>query len=76
MDISNTIYNPNIAIIQKDFNTSYTLIAATISVFTAVLAVSQLIYGPISDRIGRKKVLIPGLITYIIANILIYFSSD
>ena len=74
--VSNTIYNPNIAIIQKDFNTSYTLIAATISAFTAVMAISQLVYGPISDRIGRKKVLIPGLIVYIVANILIYFSWD
>ncbi len=76
MPISNTIYNPNIAVIQKDFDTSYTLIAATISAFTAVVAVSQLIYGPISDRVGRKKVLMPGLVVYTVANILIYFSWD
>ncbi len=74
--VSNTIYNPNIAVIQKDFGVSYTLIAATISAFTAVMAISQLVYGPLSDRIGRKKVLLPGLAVYIIANILIYFSWD
>ena len=73
---SNTIYNPNIAVIQEDFGTSYTLIAATISAYTLMMALSQLIHGPLSDRFGRKRILLPGLIVYIIANILMYFSWD
>jgi len=74
--MTNTVYNPNIPIIQQDLKTSTQLIALTISAFTGMMALAQLIYGPLSDRYGRKGILIFGLVVYVISNILIYFSSD
>ncbi len=74
--MTNTIYNPNIPAIQRDMNTSTQLIALTISVFTAMMALSQLIYGPISDRHGRRAVLVFGLIVYMVSNAAIFFSTN
>lgn len=40
----------------------------TISFYIVGLAVGQLIYGPLSDRYGRRKPLLAGLLLYIIAS--------
>ena len=74
--MTNTVYNPNIPIIQKDLNTTTQLIALTISAFTGVMALAQLIYGPISDRRGRRGILLFGLLVYVISSAAIYFSND
>ncbi len=74
--MTNTVYNPNIPIIQKDLQTTTQLIALTISAFTGMMALAQLIYGPISDKHGRKGILVFGLLVYVISNIAIFFSAD
>jgi MFS family permease len=40
------------------------------------LAIGQLIYGPVSDRIGRKKPLYFGLTLYVIASLACVFASN
>jgi DHA1 family bicyclomycin/chloramphenicol resistance-like MFS transporter len=52
---------PSYPAIANEFDQSVAEIAATISFFILVFAVSQLIVGPLSDRFGRKLVLIAGL---------------
>ena len=74
--MTNTVYNPNIPLIQKDLNTTTQLVALTISAFTAMMALAQLIYGPLSDRHGRRGLLVFGLLVYVISNIAIFFSAD
>lgn len=74
--MTNTVYNPNIPLIQKDLNTTTQLIALTISAFTGMMALAQLIYGPLSDRHGRRGLLVLGLLVYVISNIAIFFSTD
>jgi DHA1 family bicyclomycin/chloramphenicol resistance-like MFS transporter len=41
----------------------------TFSVFVAGYAVAQLIYGPLSDRFGRRPVLVGGLIVYLAGSV-------
>ncbi len=74
--VTNTVYIPNIPVIQKDLGTTTQLIALTISVFTGMMALSQLIYGPLSDRHGRRGVLVFGLLVYAVSSFVIYLSND
>lgn len=57
---------PNMA---KDLNTSYASTQITLTVFLVFMGLGQLVFGPISDAIGRKKPLIIGLITYVGASL-------
>ena len=70
------IYTPILPMIQDSFHTSLYLINLTVSLFTFVLAIMQLVYGPLIDTKGRKSVLIPSLIISTIASIGCAFSAN
>ncbi|OCA80527.1 hypothetical protein BBH99_00030 [Chryseobacterium contaminans] len=60
----------------KIFNTDIGHIQISISVFFAGFAIGQLLWGPLSDKTGRKPMLYCGLILFIIGATAIYFTSD
>lgn len=64
--LSTDIYLPAMPQMEKDLQGNVEL---TITGFLAGFAVAQLIWGPISDRIGRKKPLFIGLIIFVIGSI-------
>ena len=70
------IYTPILPMIQASFHTSLYLVNLTVSLFTFVLAIMQLIYGPLIDTKGRKSVLIPSLIISTIGSIGCAFSAN
>ncbi|VVQ15905.1 Inner membrane transport protein YdhC [Pseudomonas fluorescens] len=49
---------PSFPALATKFNTSTAEIALSLSVFTLVFSISQLIAGPLSDKWGRKEVLL------------------
>ncbi|EMI9090306.1 MULTISPECIES: MFS transporter [Bacillus] len=70
------IYTPILPMIQASFHTSLYLVNVTVSLFTFVLAIMQLVYGPFIDTKGRKSVLIPSLIISTIGSIGCAFSAN
>jgi DHA1 family bicyclomycin/chloramphenicol resistance-like MFS transporter len=52
---------PSIPSTARDLGTSTATIQATLTAFTLMMAVGPLIYGPVSDRLGRLKPLFFGL---------------
>ena len=52
---------PSLPAIQKTFNTDYATVQLTLTLFLAGLAIAQLIYGPLSDRFGRRPIALIGL---------------
>ncbi|PFD88781.1 MFS transporter [Bacillus anthracis] len=68
------IYTPILPMIQGSFHTSLYLVNVTVSLFTFILAIMQLVYGPLIDTKGRKSVLIPSLIISTIGSIGCAFS--
>ncbi|WP_047681442.1 MULTISPECIES: purine nucleoside transporter PunC [Xenorhabdus] len=55
------MYLPAFDAMAKDLGTSEGAISASLSVFLAGFAVAQLLWGQLSDRLGRKPVLLIGL---------------
>lgn len=66
---SQTIYTPMLPTIEEQLHTTGFMVNLTISVFTLVLAFMQIVYGPLADTKGRRKVLLTGILIYIGASI-------
>ncbi|MEX3984714.1 multidrug effflux MFS transporter [Paraburkholderia sp. EG287A] len=58
------IYVPALPAMARYFATSPQAIQSSVSVYLAAYAFGQLIFGPISDALGRKRVLAFGLVIY------------
>ncbi len=55
------IYVPSLPSISEDFGTGTHLLAFSVTYYFIVFASSQLIYGPLSERFGRRKIFLSGL---------------
>nr|WP_279041546.1 MFS transporter [Brevibacillus borstelensis] len=63
------LFLPILTDMQQTFHASAFAINLTVSVFTLMLAVMQLVYGPLVDRLGRRRVLLPALLLFVAASI-------
>lgn len=59
--LATDMYLPAFAAIQADLQTPAAAVSASLSLFLAGFAVAQLLWGPLSDRYGRKPILLLGL---------------
>jgi len=73
--LSGSIYMPNIPSIENEFGSSW-LIPLTVTGYLASQAVFQLIYGPLSDKLGRRKVYLPAMVAFVFSNIMCYLAWD
>jgi DHA1 family bicyclomycin/chloramphenicol resistance-like MFS transporter len=62
--------------LRHDLHTDAAGAGSTLSVFLLGMAVGQLLYGPLSDRHGRKAMLLAGAAIYTVASLLGVFSHD
>jgi DHA1 family bicyclomycin/chloramphenicol resistance-like MFS transporter len=67
--LSVDMYLPTFPALAREFNTSAAAVQATLSAYLAGLALAQAAYGPLSDRYGRRRPLLYGLLLYIAASI-------
>lgn len=58
------MYTPALPAIAEEFQASNAEIQITLAVFMAGFAVGQLFYGPVSDRFGRRPILLMSLVIY------------
>lgn len=68
--MSTDLYLPSLPALTAALGTDVSLAQLTLSVFMAGFAVAQLVYGPLSDRFGRRSVLLGGLGLYVLASLL------
>jgi len=70
------IFVPALPIAATDLGVGAAAMQMTISLYIVGLAVGQLIYGPVSDRFGRRPALMVGLIVYIAASAVAMIARD
>ncbi|MDR1036669.1 MAG: multidrug effflux MFS transporter [Deltaproteobacteria bacterium] len=73
---STDMYLAAFPVMAADMNTDIETVQMTLAVFFFGLAIGQLIYGPLSDRLGRKIPLYGGLVIYLLATALMIFVRD
>lgn len=74
--LSTDMYLPALPNMAKEYAVSTLLVSSSLPAYFFGLAIGQLIYGPISDSIGRKIPLIFGLCLHIVASILCIYADD
>lgn len=60
--LSLNMFLPSLPNIAKDLKADYALVSLSIAGYLAATAVLQLVMGPLSDRFGRRPVLLVGLV--------------
>lgn len=70
------IFVPALPLAATDLAASPGAMQLTISVYILGLAIGQLLYGPLSDRFGRRPVLLIGLLLYSMAGLVSALAPD
>lgn len=70
------IFVPALPLAATDLAASPGAMQLTISVYILGLAIGQLLYGPLSDRFGRRPVLLIGLLLYSVAGLASALAPD
>ena len=74
--LSIDMYLPSFPAIAEEFGASAAQIQLTLSGYMIGFTLGQLGYGPLSDRFGRKYVLLSGITIYIAMTVLCAVASD
>ena len=64
--LSLNMFLPSLANIASEFEADYSLVSLSVAGYLGITAVLQLIIGPLSDRLGRRPVLLIGISIFII----------
>jgi DHA1 family bicyclomycin/chloramphenicol resistance-like MFS transporter len=74
--LSMHVVTPVLPAIAQDFGVSTGSIQLTITLYLIGMAIGQLVYGPFSDRFGRRPVLIIGLSLYVVSMLVGALAAD
>lgn len=69
------MFLPALPAIQKDFATTAGTAQLTLTLAMVAIGVATLVFGPVSDRFGRKPVLIAGIVFYIVGSIVVALAT-
>ncbi|MEM9278937.1 MAG: Bcr/CflA family efflux MFS transporter, partial [Pseudomonadota bacterium] len=74
--VSLTMFLPSLANIARTFETDYALINLSIAGYAGMTAIVQLIVGPLSDRYGRRPVMLWALLVFSVASVGCLFAQN
>jgi Bcr/CflA subfamily drug resistance transporter len=74
--LSLNMFLPSLANMAEDFAVDYALVSLSIAGYLALTSVLQVIMGPLSDRYGRRPILLIGLFIFAIASLVCALATD
>ncbi|MET9199056.1 multidrug effflux MFS transporter [Gordonia sp. NPDC003585] len=72
--IATDLYLPSFPEVQESLHTSTTMVQLTLTAFLVGVGVGQVVWGPLSDRYGRRRPLIIGSGVAVLAGIVVVFA--
>ncbi len=73
--MTQTMYVPSIGHMASEFLVDPSALQAVMACYLIPYGLSQFVYGPLSDRIGRKPVIIIGMVIYLMGTVAALFAS-
>ena len=70
------IFVPALPVVAEKFATTASFAQMTLTTYIIGMGVGQLTYGPLSDRYGRRPVLICGMLMFTLASLLAFMASS
>lgn len=70
------IFIPSMPNLVKSLNTTQSMAQLTLTFYLLSLAFAQLVVGPLSDKYGRRPILLLGILVYIIASFSSAFATN
>lgn len=67
--LSMNVFLPSLPGMARDFGVDYAVMQLSVSAYIAASAVLQLLAGPISDRFGRRPVVLGALVVFLLATL-------
>ncbi|USE33840.1 multidrug efflux MFS transporter EmrD [Endozoicomonas sp. SCSIO W0465] len=74
--LTNTIYVPTMSQMAADFGITPGALQAAIAFYLIPYGISQFLYGPLSDRFGRKPLMLIGLLIFIAGSLIGSFAHS
>ncbi len=71
-----TILTPALPLITTELGVSTSAVQQLLTIYLVALAIGQLLFGSVSDRFGRRPVLLFGAFMYTAGSIAAFFSAD
>ena len=69
--MTQTLYVPSIPMMAGDFHVASGQLQAVMACYLIPYGLSQFVYGPLSDRIGRRPVLLIGMMVFLVGTLTI-----
>jgi DHA1 family bicyclomycin/chloramphenicol resistance-like MFS transporter len=70
------MFVPSMPGLQQTFSATTGVVQMTLTVYLAGLAVCQLLYGPLSDRYGRRPLLLAGMALFVVSSVACALSTS
>jgi MFS transporter, DHA1 family, multidrug resistance protein len=74
--MSTDLYLPALPSMSEQLNCSVSLVNLSLVVFFIFISVSSLFWGPLSDKYGRKRILVIGVPLYVVSSVLCMISRN
>jgi DHA1 family bicyclomycin/chloramphenicol resistance-like MFS transporter len=74
--ISTDMYLPALTTIAKQFGAAEHVVGLSLVLWFAAFGVTLLVWGPLSDRFGRRPVLYIGMVLFLLSSLLCAFSQN
>ena len=76
LTFSDTVYLPSLNAAKTTFHTSDILVTLSVSIYLFTSGILSLLWGPLSDRLGRKITIVVALIIFLAASIACALASN